>query len=122
MAEQTIQAAGDAVITVNGVGVITSWNPAAERLLGHSADDAVGQTLALIIPEAYRDRHIPGFRAAMSARQLAHDGQPARVEGIASTGKTIPLVMSLGLIREEDESVVGVVAILRRDAAPISFI
>lgn len=105
--------AGDAIVTVDASGRITMWNAAAERLLGHEASDAVGQTLALVIPERNRPRHIAGFHEAMQQGHLAHDGAPARVEAITANGSTVTLAMSLGLLTGEDGTRTGAVAILR---------
>src|SRR6266852_2672561 len=71
LASAAVAAAGDAIVTTDGHGYITSWNRAAELLLGISAEQAIGQTLALIIPEALRARHAACFRAAMSSGRLA---------------------------------------------------
>ncbi len=56
-----VAAAGDAVITTDSTGHITSWNPEAQALLGFLPEQAIGQTLALIVPEPYRPRHVAGF-------------------------------------------------------------
>ena len=40
----------DAVIRVSPDGSITAWNPAAERTFGWAADEAVGQSIRLIVP------------------------------------------------------------------------
>jgi PAS domain S-box-containing protein len=118
-----VAAAEDVIVTVDTTGHITSWNGAAERLFGYTESDAVGQTLALIVPEVHRPRHAAAFHAAIGGGKLAHGGQAALVEGVAADGVTIPLEMTLGLIPGEDDTPVGVVAVLRRGATePISFI
>jgi PAS domain S-box-containing protein len=114
--------AGDAVVTVDTGGQITSWNRAAERILGHTGSEAVGQTLALLVPPEHRPRHIAAFHAAMESGSLANDGRPARIEAMTASGETIPLVMSLGLLSGSDRKPSGAVAILRSAAEPISFI
>jgi PAS domain-containing protein len=43
-------AAGNLIVTVGRGETITSWNRAAEQLFGFNHQDAVGQTLALIMP------------------------------------------------------------------------
>lgn len=116
LAAQSLTAAGDAIVTVDAQGRITSWNPAAETLLGYRADQAIGQTLALIIPTIHRARHIAAFRTAMQRGALAHSGRPARVEATTTEGQTIPLAMSLGLLRGTSNAAVGAVAVLRRTA------
>ena len=52
------KAALDAVIVMSHDGLITDWNPAAERTFGHRAEDVIGRELAdVIIPPEFRDRH-----------------------------------------------------------------
>jgi PAS domain S-box-containing protein len=45
-----VESAEDAIISKTLDGVIRSWNTGAERLFGYSASEAIGQTIALIIP------------------------------------------------------------------------
>ena len=53
--EQLILSAGDAIISVDGEGQVRSWNPAAERIFGFTAAQAVGQPFANLLPqEPYR--------------------------------------------------------------------
>src|SRR5262249_26788640 len=51
-----VQAAGDAIIVADPEGHIVFWNPAAERLFGFTAVEALGHSLDLIIPERFRSR------------------------------------------------------------------
>jgi PAS domain S-box-containing protein len=113
LAARALAAAGDAIITVDTAGRITSWNEAAQRLLGYSPQDAIGQTLALIIPPEHRPRHIAGFQAAIDSGRLAHNGAIARVEAATASGARLALGLSLGLLHPEGGKPVGVVAVLR---------
>src|SRR5689334_16637023 len=45
-----VESSHDAIISKTLDSIITSWNPAAERLFGYSAAAAVGQPMTLIIP------------------------------------------------------------------------
>lgn len=122
LASAAVAAAGDAIVTTDSHGYITSWNRAAELLLGISAEQAIGQTLGLIIPEAFRARHAACFRAAMSSGHLAHGGQPARVEAVPPDGEVMPLAITLGLLAGPDGAPAGAVAVLRRaDARLVPF-
>jgi PAS domain S-box-containing protein len=58
---------------------ITSWNRAADQLFGFSHQDAVGQTLALIMPAEHRLRYVAAFHAAMDGGHPAHGGAVAQV-------------------------------------------
>jgi PAS domain S-box-containing protein len=49
-----VDSSDDAIVSKTLDGVITSWNPAAERMFGWTAAEAVGQSILLIIPEDRR--------------------------------------------------------------------
>lgn len=59
-----------AVIVADTEGVITQWNEGAERLFGHTAAQAVGQSLDLVVPEHLREAHWAGFRRAMAEPRI----------------------------------------------------
>jgi PAS domain S-box-containing protein len=121
LSSAAVAAAGDAIVTTDGHGWITSWNRAAELMLGISAEQAIGQSLALIIPEALRARHAACFRAAMSSGRLGHGGQPARVEAMTPGGDVMPLAITLGLLAGPDSGPAGAVAVRRADASLVPF-
>ena len=51
-----VESSYDAIIGVTREGVITSWNPAAERLYGYSAGEAIGRTMSSLSPsESHAD-------------------------------------------------------------------
>jgi PAS domain S-box-containing protein len=78
--DETVSAAGDPIVTVDDTGTITSWNPAAERLFGHTETEAVGQTLVLIIPPEHRPRHVAAFHQAMDTGWQRPSGTWSRPE------------------------------------------
>jgi PAS domain S-box-containing protein len=64
------------MITTDVNGLITAWNSGAERMLGYRADQAIGQSLDLLVPEHLREAHWRGFRRAMAqppTKELAAD-------------------------------------------------
>jgi len=117
LAAEALAAAADAIVTVNTQGEITSWNRAAEVLLGHTGGHAIGQTLALIIPAEHRARHVGAFDAAMDKGRLAHAGQVARVEAMTGEGGRLTLAMSLGPLTGPAGAPAGPVAVLRAATA-----
>jgi PAS domain S-box-containing protein len=119
LAAHAVASAGDAIVTLDHGAKITSWNRAAEELLGFSRQDAAEHGLALIIPEEYRARHVAAFHAAMDSGRLAHGGAVARVEALTASGDRLVLGLSLGLLAGADGQPSGVVGVLRRlgDAA-----
>jgi PAS domain S-box-containing protein len=68
-----------AVVVADASGMIQSWNAEAERLFGYPAEEVVGRTLDVIVPEPYRDRHWTGFRGVMSSDKVEFDHGAVRV-------------------------------------------
>jgi PAS domain S-box-containing protein len=63
LAERILDQIADAVIYANRSGAIIRWNRASTALFGFSAEEALGQSLDLIIPEHLRASHWRGFEA-----------------------------------------------------------
>jgi PAS domain S-box-containing protein len=50
-----VQSSNDAIVTQTLDGIITGWNPASERVFGFGADEAIGQSIDIIVPGGARD-------------------------------------------------------------------
>src|SRR5207253_9792482 len=62
-ARLTIDTAFDAHITIEARGLISDWNPQAERTFGWTHDEIVGRSVAdVIIPPQYRESHNKGLQ------------------------------------------------------------
>ena len=66
LCQQIVEKAADAVIFADKEGIIRLWNSGAESIFGYSPDEALGQSLDLIVPEKLRDRHWEGYRRVMA--------------------------------------------------------
>src|SRR5688572_4097038 len=74
LAERILDQVADAVICANHSGAIIHWNPACTALFGYSAEEALGQSVDLIIPEHLRAAHWSGFAMTKGATKL--QGRP----------------------------------------------
>jgi PAS domain S-box-containing protein len=50
-----VESSDDAIVSKNLEGVISSWNPGAERIFGYTAAEAIGQTIMILIPPDRQD-------------------------------------------------------------------
>jgi PAS domain S-box-containing protein len=101
----------DAVVTLDLAGKISSWNAAAQKLLGYKAENMVGGSMAPVIPEEFRARHVAGFHTAMDSGTLQHGGRAGHVRATTADGRVIDLAMTLGLLKHPDDTSLGAVAV-----------
>ena len=115
--ELMVQSAGDAIIAVDSGGAIIVWNPAAERIFGFSADEALGHKLDLIIPERYRARHWEGYRKAMAAGSTRYASDVLRVPAVHKDGRPLSIAFTVALLSSADGQIEAVAAIVRDETA-----
>ena len=108
-----VDEAQDAIIFADREGTIRLWNAAAETIFGHSADEAVGQSLDLIIPERLRQRHWDGYTKVMQTGETRYSRDLLAVPGIRKDGSRISLEFHVTLLRDETGRSLGVAAIMR---------
>ncbi len=78
-----VENSGDAIVSASLTGSITSWNPAAHRLFGYSAEQAIGQMLAVLVPEESLASWAENMRAwsAAGARTERYESKRRRQDG-----------------------------------------
>lgn len=96
--EQFMQQAPDAMIVADHAGTIRYWNPAAERIFGFPAEEAVGVSLDLIIPDQFRAAHWRGFEQAMASGQTKYHGQALPTKALHRDGRTIYVELSFSIV------------------------
>lgn len=89
-------AAADAFVGADADGRVTDWNSAAERLLGHLAEDIVGRPLSVIVPERYRARHERGLERLAGGGAPRLLGRCVELPALHADGHEVPLEVSLG--------------------------
>ena len=104
----------DAIIASDRDGSITFWNPGAERIFGHSASEALGQSLDLIIPERQRPRHWEGYRRVMATGESRYGhGDLLSVPSLRKDGTRISIEFTIVALKGRDGQVEGLAAVLR---------
>jgi PAS domain S-box-containing protein len=113
--KQLIEAIGDAVVISDASGAITLWNPAAERMFGFTPEEALGQSLDLIIPERLRGRHWEGYEKTMATGQTRYGHDLLKVPAAHKDGRTLSIAFTVALLHspEPERKVTGIVAVIR---------
>ena len=102
--------APDAMIYADRAGLIRFWNAAAQALFGFAPDEALGQSLDLIIPERFRAAHWTGFNRAMASGTTRHGGQAMTTRCLHRDGSPLYVALSFGLLKDASGQVLGALA------------
>jgi two-component system cell cycle sensor histidine kinase/response regulator CckA len=104
-----VESSEDAIITTDRDGTIKSWNPAAERLYGYTAAEAIGKPIAIIAPTGGGSEF---ERNTLALKQGAAVG-PYEGRRIGRAGRTIDVLVTISPIRDENGQVAGMSGIVR---------
>lgn len=110
---QLVGNAPDAILLSDKEGIIRFWNDGAERMFGHTAAEAIGQSLDLIIPENLRARHWEGYWRVMATGETKYKTGLLSSPGIRKDGSRVSLEFSMVLLRNEVGAMLGVGSVLR---------
>lgn len=104
-----VRSAVDAVVTKTADGIITGWNPAAERMFGFTAAEALGKNIAIIVPEDRRGELDGILQRVLSGEQVRHH------ETVRWTkdGARIYVSLSISPIKSESGHIIGACKIAR---------
>jgi PAS domain S-box-containing protein len=104
-----VESSHDAVISKTLDGVIRSWNAEAERLFGHTAEEAIGRSITMIIPPERLDEE------RMIVERLGRGERVEHFETVrmSKTGRRIDLSLTISPIRDATGRVVGASKIAR---------
>jgi PAS domain S-box-containing protein len=104
-----VESSDDAIVSKNLDGIITSWNPGAERLFGYSAQEAVGKPMAMLIPPE-RSTEEPAILARIARGETTDHFETVRV---GKDGRKIDVSATISPIRDSLGRVVGASKIAR---------
>jgi PAS domain S-box-containing protein len=104
-----IEHSDDAIITKDRDAVVLSWNPAAERMYGYSAEEAVGQPISILIPPHRRGEERAILDRVLAGERLDH----YETERLTKDGRVIMVSLSVSPIIAADGSVARASVIAR---------
>ncbi len=112
--ERLIRDCPDAVVYADAGGVVRLWNEAATRIFGFTAEEALGQSLDLIIPERLRARHWEGYDRVMRGGTSRYGvGETLSVPAATKNGARLSIEFTVLPMRDRDGTMLGIAAFLR---------
>ncbi|RVD66747.1 PAS domain S-box protein [Mesorhizobium sp. M7A.F.Ca.ET.027.03.2.1] len=104
-----VESSFDAIVSKDLNTIIKSWNQGAERLFGYTADEAIGQSVTMLIPDDHQDEE---------PRILERIRGGERVEPFETTrqrkdGSRVPVSLTISPVRNASGQIVGASKIAR---------
>jgi diguanylate cyclase (GGDEF)-like protein/PAS domain S-box-containing protein len=105
-----VEHSSDGIIGMTLDGIVTSWNPAAEKMYGYCSEEMLGKSVTLLSPDD-RTHEMTDVLAAIRLGQLVECFETMRVR---KNGKIFPISLTVSPIRNADGVIVGA-SIISRD-------
>lgn len=112
LASAVLATTSDAIISADKDNIVRFWNPGAERIFGYTREEAVGQSLDIIIPERLQKRHLDGYWRVMAGGEIRYGhGGILAVPGVKKDGTTISVEFTIVPLADSSGRLTGVAAI-----------
>ncbi|HKG17659.1 MAG TPA: PAS domain S-box protein [Solirubrobacteraceae bacterium] len=104
-----VESTDDAVLSKDSRGIVTSWNPGAERLYGYSVEEAIGRHVSFLVPSDHRGEEARILARAMTGERI----ETYETERIRADGTRVEVSLTVSPIVAGDEGVIGASVIAR---------
>lgn len=104
-----IDSSEDAIISKDLNGIITSWNDAARRVFGYTADEIVGQSILRLIPEELHSEEFEILDKIRAGERIDH----YETVSVRKSGEKFPISVTISSVRDATGQVIGASKIAR---------
>ncbi len=100
-----LEHAGDGIVTTDEQGCVQSFNKAAERIFGYSAEELAGRDVSILMPEPYKSQHADYVKDYLTTNHAKIIGKGREILGQRKDGIVFPAYLVLSEIRVGDQRV-----------------
>ena len=104
-----VESTDDAIISKDLNGTITTWNPAAERLLGYTPEEIIGRSILTIIPPDLHHEETEIIRKLRAGEKIEH----YETRRLTKDGRLIDLSLTISPLKDSNGRVIGASKIAR---------
>jgi len=104
-----VESSDDAIIAKTLDGVISAWNPAAERMFGYTQDEAIGQPITMIIPPGLHEEEHEILRRLRAGERIDH----YETVRVTRAGQCIDVSLTISPLRDAAGRIIGCSKIAR---------
>jgi two-component system, chemotaxis family, CheB/CheR fusion protein len=104
-----VESSQDAIIGHSLDGIIASWNAGAEAIFGYAADEAIGKSLSILLP----DNHRQDVSRLLDALKRGERVEHFEIDQITKTGKQIDVSLTVSPVKDADGRMIAASTIAR---------
>ncbi len=88
-----LNSTADAIVSINEVGLVQSFNASAETLFGYRQDEVIGQNVSLLMPAPYNREHDEYLRRYLATGETHVLNQERELEAVRKDGTRFPILL-----------------------------
>lgn len=104
-----VEGSDDAIISKNMDGIITSWNSGAERMFGYTAEEAIGQSITMLIPDERLDEETQIINQVEAGKKI----EQFETVRMRKDGALLHVSLTISPVRDSTGHIIGASKIAR---------
>jgi PAS domain S-box-containing protein len=113
MCERIVQETQLGIIFADAQGTMRLWNAGAEAMFGFTAEEAVGHSMDMIIPERHRAKHWEGYDRVMKTGVSKYGRDVLAVPALRKDGTRISIEFTIAILRNSSGEILGAAAMIQ---------
>jgi two-component system CheB/CheR fusion protein len=98
-----LDAAPEAIVTIDETGMVGSFSPAAEEIFGYSADQIIGQNINILMPEPDRSKHDEYLAKYLKTGEKKIIGIGREMDALRKDNSIVPIRLTVSELKLDGE-------------------